>query len=110
MDQLNNHLPSGQLAGAISRLLGCNLRGFPGEIQNCLPWTRRARRDGRKAATEDWWVAVLRSRKVTHEAYLGCCKIHRSLRPPSKTLEVYIEVLRGLSHVFSPDGLDNTLL
>lgn len=110
MDRRNNHLPSRQLAGAVSGRLGCNLRGFPGEIQNCLPWTRRARRDGRKVATEDWWVAVLRSKKVTHEAYLGCCKMHRSLRPPSRILGIYIKALRGFSHVFGPDGLDNTLL
>ena len=34
----------------------------------------------------------------------------RSLYPPTRTLQVYIEALTGLSYVHHPDGLSNTLL
>lgn len=34
----------------------------------------------------------------------------RSLHPPPKILEVYIEALKGLSHIYCLDGLNSTLL
>ena len=41
---------------------------------------------------------------------LGSHKTSRSLDLPTKILKVYTEALMGFSHVFSPDGLNNTLL
>lgn len=63
-----------------------------------------------EAAPPDWPVAVSQAKQLTEEAYLGCSKMSRSLYPPTRTLEVYIEALTGLSHVHHPDGLSNTLL
>ena len=34
----------------------------------------------------------------------------RSLHQATRSLEVYIEVLTGFSHVFSPHSLNNTIL
>lgn len=39
---------------------------------------------------------------------LGGLQMSRSLHPPARLLEVYIEGLTGFNHIFSPDGLDNT--
>lgn len=55
-------------------------------------------------------MAVSQAKQLTEEACLGCSKMSRSLYPPTRTLEVYIEALTGLSHVHHPDGLSNTLL
>ena len=41
---------------------------------------------------------------------LSSYKTGRSLHIPSRMLKVYIQCLTGFSHVFSPDGLNNTLL
>lgn len=41
---------------------------------------------------------------------LGDHKTNRSSHLPAKILKVYIEVLMGFSHIFRPDGLNNTLL
>lgn len=38
---------------------------------------------------------------------LGSCRVSRSLHPPTRILEVYIEIFTGLSLVFSPPGLNN---
>lgn len=35
-------------------------------------------------------------------------KTSRSLHVPARILRVYIEALMGFSHVFGPDGLNNT--
>ena len=35
-------------------------------------------------------------------------KVSGSLHPPTRILEVYIETLTGLSHVYCPDGFNNT--
>lgn len=40
---------------------------------------------------------------------LGGPKISRSPRLPATALEAYIEALSGLSYVYHPDGLNNTL-
>ena len=41
---------------------------------------------------------------------LGSCNMSRSLHSPARILKVYTEALTGFSHIFSPDGLNNTLL
>lgn len=41
---------------------------------------------------------------------LGSCKINSSLHLPSRILKVFIEALNGLSHIYYPDALNNTLL
>ena len=41
---------------------------------------------------------------------LGGCKMSRSPHLPARILKVYIEVLTGFSHEFSPDGLNNILI
>ena len=37
-------------------------------------------------------------------------KMSTSPHPPARVLKVYIEALTRFSHVYSPDGLNNTLL
>ena len=41
---------------------------------------------------------------------VSSCKTSRSPHLPARILKVYIDVLNGFSHIFSPDGLSNTLL
>ena len=41
---------------------------------------------------------------------LSIHQMNRSLHPPTSILKVYIEALTGFSPVYSPDGLNNTLL
>ena len=41
---------------------------------------------------------------------LGGGKMTRSPYPRTRILKVYIEVLTGFSHIFSPDGFNSTLL
>lgn len=41
---------------------------------------------------------------------LGSCKMSRSLHLPSRILRGYVEAVNGFSHIFSPGGLNNTLL
>lgn len=41
---------------------------------------------------------------------LGNYKLSRCLHPPTRILRVYIEVLMGCSHVYSPDGLNHRWL
>ena len=38
------------------------------------------------------------------------CKMSRSLYPPTRILKVHTEASTGFSHVYCPDGLNNTLL
>lgn len=41
---------------------------------------------------------------------MGSYKASRSLHSPTRILKVYIEDLTGFSHVYYPDGLNDTLL
>ena len=41
---------------------------------------------------------------------LGSCRTSRSPHLPARILEIYIKTLTGFNHVFSPEGLNNTLL
>ena len=41
---------------------------------------------------------------------LGTCKMSRSGHSHARILKVYIETLAGSSHIFSPDGFNNSLL
>lgn len=41
---------------------------------------------------------------------LGNWKMNTSSHQPTRILKVYVEALSGLSHVYRPDGLENTLL
>ena len=72
------------------------------------PRTQRAGRDQGKRQPSRLVGGGFTAGKLT-EACLGCSKM-RSLYPPTRTLQVYIEALTGLSHVHHPDGLSNTLL
>lgn len=57
-------------------------------------------------------------KKVVHTRLVGggfnkqgsSHKTNRSLHPSARILNLHIESLQGLSHAFSPDGLNNTLL
>ena len=40
---------------------------------------------------------------------LGGCKTNKSLYLPAKILQVCIEASPGIRHIFSPDGLNDTL-
>ena len=44
------------------------------------------------------------------ELVLHCCKRKRSTHLPTRILKIYIEVLKGFSHVRHQDGLNNTPL
>ena len=41
---------------------------------------------------------------------MGTCKMSRSGQSHARILKVYIETLAGSSHIFSPDGFNNSLL
>lgn len=41
---------------------------------------------------------------------LGSHKTGRTSQPPTRFLKVYIEALMGFSHVYSPSGLNDTVI
>ena len=41
---------------------------------------------------------------------LGSCETSRSPHLPARMLKVCVEALTGFSHVYCPDGLNNTLI
>ena len=73
--------------------------------------TLRARRDWRKRKiTPDWQVGVLIRKGTYMRLIWGSWKTNRSPYPPTRILKLYIEPLTWLSHLFTPHGLNNTLL
>lgn len=74
--------------------------------------TQRARQDWWKRKTSpDWQVEGLINKGTSYaRLVLGDCKMSRSLHPLTRILKVSIEAFTGFSHIFSPDGFNNTLL
>lgn len=70
----------------------------------------RARRDRRKRlTTPDRWLGGRCNKQGDLHMWfaLGSHKMNRSLHILPSILRVYIEALKGFSHIFSPDGLNN---
>lgn len=71
-------------------------------FQNWSPYTEDKERQKKKQAT---WIGrwlFSPTRELTYEACYG-------YPPLTRLLKVYLEVLTVFSHVFSPDGINNTL-
>lgn len=84
--------------------VGSRRRSFPAEIWN-RPLCTEGRRGGRKRP-----VAGERARELTHEARLRHEKARRSPHAPTRVLEVYVETFVGLSNMYCPGYLGNSLL
>ena len=90
--------------------VACNQRSSPGEIWNWPLYTERKERP-KKEADHSRLVSG-RFDKGTYIQGLSWASIRRVDFPihPPRILKVYLESLTGFSHVYCPDGLNNTLL
>lgn len=68
------------------------------------PYTEGKERLTKEQTTPDWYVAGL----ITKACLGQLQEMSRSLHPPAGILKVYIYILTGPSHVYSPDDLNNT--
>ena len=73
--------------------------------------TQRARKDQKKRqSTLDRLEVDFISKGTYRWLFLSGCMTGRSLNPSARILKVYREALTGFSHIFSPGGLNHTLL
>ena len=92
-------------------VLVCNLGSSVGEIWNWPPYAEGKERT-RKEVDHSRLVggSFNRQRNLHLRLVLDDCKMSRSPHPSIRILKVYVEALTGFSHVFSPDGLNKTVL
>ena len=95
----------------MSFLLVQNPGSFPGEIWNWSPYTGSKEIPKKEADHSRMAGGRFNKQGNWHtRLILGSRKRCRFQHPPTRILKAYIETLTGFSHVFSPDGLNNTLL
>ena len=86
-----------------------NLRNFQGADlklnKESQEWTKKEADHSRQVGGSSQEQENLYTRFVSDG-----CMMHRSLRPPTKILGIYIEALMGFSHIYYPDGLTTTSL
>ena len=65
----------------------------------------------KKEADRSWLVggSFNKQGNLRKKLILGCWKMNRSPHPPIRILRVYTEALTGFSHIYHPDGPNNTL-
>lgn len=84
-----------------------NLESSPGEIRNRSPYMEC--KEGQKKGADH--SRSVSGRELTQVQVLSWVSVGGAdLQPlPARTLKIYTEALTGFSHLFSLDGLNNTL-
>lgn len=77
---------------------------------NYPPNMESKKRPKKEAGHCGWVGGKSNKQRNLRELVLNSHMTSRSLCPPTRTLRFYVQILTGFSHIYCPDGLNNTLL